>query len=83
MPEYLEEKFRVSNALHAPHYEGRNEMVYSPPVLVAATQSKQLITGLPSFFSNSISIVTNTRPLMPPPSRHSKWPLNKKKIQVK
>lgn len=43
-----------------------------PPVLVPATQSKSSLVGLPASFSRAISIWISTRPLIPPPSRHSR-----------
>lgn len=42
-----------------------------PPVLVPATQSKSSLVGRPASFSRAINIWINTRPLIPPPSRHS------------
>lgn len=42
-----------------------------PPVLVPATQSKQCMIGLPTIASRFNRICTNTRPLIPPPSRQS------------
>lgn len=42
-----------------------------PPVLVPATQSKSSRTGRPASFSNAISSWIRTKPLIPPPSRHS------------
>lgn len=52
---------------HSPWIIARARM---PPVLVPATQSKSSLVGRPASFSKAINIWINTRPLMPPPSRH-------------
>lgn len=58
---------KIKGYIYTPWIIARAKM---PPVLVPATQSKSSLVGRPASLSRAINIWINTRPLIPPPSRH-------------
>ncbi len=59
--------WKLKGNTHTPWIIARARM---PPVLVPATQSKSSLVGRPASLSRAINIWINTKPLIPPPSRH-------------
>lgn len=67
-----------THTLHIPWIIARARI---PPVLVPAIQSKSSLIGWPASLSRAINIWINTRPLIPPPSRHRSLSILQKRVQ--